>query len=72
MLKTPYTCYEVVLMSEKEQLFSLIEQLSEEHIETLRKVAKAMVLAEEREILKLNRSTFGEWDNDEDDVYNDL
>lgn len=73
MIHVDYNSHEVILMAEKEKLHSIIDRLTEENVNTLQKVAEAMYFAQGDENLpKLSKKVFSEWDNEEDDVYNDL
>ncbi|WP_085524043.1 hypothetical protein [Tuberibacillus sp. Marseille-P3662] len=64
-------------MSEKEKLITLLNVLDEKQISALRTVVESMASKgqEKQELygaLKVSEPTFKEWDNQEDDIYNDL
>ena len=64
-------------MSEKEKLVELLDYLTAKEISTLKNLVELMTektleRRETKDFLKLSESAFSEWDNNEDDVYNDL
>jgi len=64
-------------MSEKEKLVELLDFLTAKEISKLKDLVEVMTekSLERREtkgFLKISESAFSEWDNEEDDVYNDL
>jgi len=74
-------CYngrEVILMTDKEALIKMIEKLDAKKITALKNLIETLFLPEEKEkkealgFLKLSETSFSDWDNEEDDVYNDL
>lgn len=64
-------------MSEKEKLVELLDYLTAKEISTLKNLVelmteKSLERRETKGFLKISESAFSEWDNNEDDVYNDL
>lgn len=64
-------------MNEKEKLITLLEYLNDKELSSLRKLVevmteKALERRETKGFLKISESAFADWDNEEDDVYNDL
>lgn len=64
-------------MTEKEKLISLLNVLDEKQISALKTIVESMASKEweKKELrgaLKVSEPAFKEWDNEEDDVYNDL
>lgn len=72
MIHMDYNSHEVILMTRKEKLHAIIDRLNEDNINTLQKVAEAMYLAQDDGLPKLSEKVFSEWDNEEDDIYNDI
>ena len=48
----------------------ILSELIDEYIETNK--SDLPLTPESKNLMKLSESSFGEWDNDEDEIYNDL
>lgn len=63
--------------SDKERLLELLDALSEKEISVLKNLVESLADTSdakrtERGYLKVTESALSEWDNEEDDIYNDL
>jgi len=63
----------IIASLENKTMGGIISELIDDYIKKNKdRFAKISEQAELREIMKLSENAFTEWDNDEDEVYNDL
>ncbi len=63
----------IIASIEGKSISGLMEELIEEYIEKNQKKLTNLLEKENlTEVMKLSEGTFMEWDNEEDEVYNDL